>query len=152
MTVRIATSASNLTTRYGNSVFECNGAEVRAHCRHLATVVTIRGEIDAVNVGPVSDYTRQFVLAKGPLVIDLSGVDSFAACGISLLHTLDEDCRAAGVEWMLVASHAVIERLRNCDGQAVFPFTRSAHEALSNLADVIVRRRQLLLPLIGKTA
>jgi anti-anti-sigma factor len=152
MTVTIATSASHLTTRYGNPVFECGGAHIRAQCRHLATVVTIRGEIDTVNVDRISDYTRHFILAKQPLVLDLSGVNSFAAAGISLLYTLEDDCRTAGVQWTLVASHAVIEQLRNYDGEAMFPFARSAHEALHNIADVIARRRQLLLPLIRKSA
>jgi anti-anti-sigma factor len=152
MTTGITRSASNLTTRYGNPSFDCGGAQIRAHCRHLATVVTIQGEIDAVNVDRVSKYIRQCTLVKNSLVLDLSGVNSFAPVGISLLYMLDDDCRAAGVEWILVASPAVIEVLRAYDNEAVFPTTRSVHEALHNLADVIVRRRQLLLPLIKNTA
>jgi hypothetical protein len=34
----------------------------------------------------------------------------------------------------------------------MFPITRSVHEALHNLADAIVSRRRLVLPLIRKTA
>ena len=34
----------------------------------------------------------------------------------------------------------------------MFPITLSVHEALHNLADAIVSRRQLVLPLIKKTA
>jgi hypothetical protein len=64
---------------------------------------------------------------------------------------LDEDCRADGVEWTLVASPAVIELLGDGD-DAVFPIARSVHTALRNLADAIVSRRQLVLPLIRKTA
>jgi anti-anti-sigma factor len=152
MTTGITRSASNLTTRYGNPSVDCGGAQIRAHCRHLATVVTIQGEIDAVNVDRVSKCARQCTLVKNALVLDLSGVNSFAPAGISLLYILDDDCRAAGVEWILVASPAVIEVLRADDSETAFPITRSVHEALHNLADVIVRRRQLLLPLIKKTA
>jgi anti-anti-sigma factor len=145
-----------VATRHGYGTFDCGGAHIRAHCRHLATVVTIRGEIDAVNVDQVSEYIRRFILESNPLVLDLSDVSHFAAAGISLLHRLDEDCRTAGAEWTLVASPAVIELLGDGFDQdenpPMFPTTRSVHEALRNLADAIVSRRQLVLPLIRKTA
>jgi anti-anti-sigma factor len=156
MTVAITTSASNVTDtdRLGNCTFDYGGAQIRAHSRHLATVVTIRGEIDAVNVDRVGEYIRRFIFEKTHVVLDMSDVSHFAPAGISLLHMLDEDCRAAGVEWTLVASPAVIELLgdgRDENG-AVFPTKRSVHAALRNLADAIVSRRQLVLPLIRKTA
>ena len=110
-------------------------------------VVTIRGEIDAANVDRVSEHIRRFILGQNPLVLDISGVTRFARAGISLLHVLDEDCRAAGVQWTLVARPAVIGLLGDD-----WDVTRSLHEALHNLADAIVSRRQLMLPLIKKTA
>jgi anti-anti-sigma factor len=143
------------TDRRRACAFDCCGAQVRAHYRHLATVVTIRGEIDAVNVDRVSAYIRPFILGQNPVVLDMSGVSHFSPAGISLLNVVDEDCYAAGVGWTLVASPAVIELLGDGGGQddgAAFPITRSVHEALRNLADAIVSRRQLVLPLIKKTA
>jgi anti-anti-sigma factor len=141
-------------TRQGNHTFDCGGAQIRAHGRHLATVVTIRGEIDTVNVDRVSEYIQRFVLGNSPLVLDISDVSHFAPAGVSLLYLLDEACRAAGVEWTLVASPAVRELLgQGCDeDETMFPMTRSVHEALHNLANAIVSRRQLVLPLIKKTA
>jgi hypothetical protein len=60
------------------------------------------------------------------------------------------------VEWTLIASPAVTEVLdadRDQDENgATFPVARSVHEALHNLADAIVSRRQLVLPLIKKSA
>src|SRR3954453_8551352 len=94
-----------------SGIVDCGGAQIRAHYRHLATVVTIRGEIDAVNVDRVGQYVRRFVLGNDPLVLDLTGVSHFSPAGISLLCTIDEDCYAAGVQWTLVASPAVIEVL-----------------------------------------
>ncbi len=141
-----------VATRPGNGAVDCGGAYIRAHCRHLATVVSIRGEVDAVNVDRVSEYIRRFVHGGNPVVFDLSGVNVFAMAGISLLHLVDEECRAAGVEWTLVASPAVIELLGDGCYEDMFPFTRSVHEALRNLADAIVSRRQLVLPLIKRTA
>jgi anti-anti-sigma factor len=143
---------ANVATRAGYGTFDCGGAQVRAHCRHLATVVTIRGEIDAVNVDRVGEYIRRFILESNPVVLDLSDVSYFAAAGIWLLHRLDEDCRAAGVEWTLVASPAILGLLGGGRDEGMFPITLSVHEALRNLADAIVSRRQLVLPLIKKTA
>jgi anti-anti-sigma factor len=141
MTLAIVEPASDAST------FDYGGARVRAHCRHLATVVTIRGEIDGLNVDGIGEYIRRFILEQTNLVLDMSDVTHFAPAGISLLHGLDEDCLAAGVEWTLVASPAVIELLNG-----VFPIAGSVHAALRNLADAIVSRRQLVLPLIRKTA
>jgi anti-anti-sigma factor len=154
MTIAITPPASNVPTRQRNDTFDYGGAQIRAHCRHLATVVTIRGEIDAVNVEGVGETVRRFILGQNPVVLDMSGVSHFATAGISLLHRFDDDCRAAGVEWTLVASEAIIELLGGrCGGsEAMFPTTRSVHEALHDLADAIVSRRQLVLPLIKKTA
>lgn len=143
-----------IATRRGNDTFDCSGAQIRAHCRHLATVVTIRGEIDAFNVERASEYIRRFVLANNPVVLDMSGVNPCAAAGISLLSAFDDECRAAGVEWTLVASPAVFEVLDDgCDhDEAMFPVTHSVNEALRDLANAIVIRRQQVLPLIKKTA
>jgi anti-anti-sigma factor len=148
MTIAITTPASN--------TFDCGGARIRAHCRHLATVVTIRGEINAINVDPAGEYIRRFILGDTPVVLDMSDVTDVDAAGVSLLYTVDDDCRAAGVEWTLVASPAVLLSLGDgCDRDeagAAFPITGSVHEALRNLADAIVSRRRLVLPFIKKTA
>jgi anti-anti-sigma factor len=156
ITPSVSKSASNVTTRPGNDTFDCGGASIRAHCRHLATVVTIRGEIDAVNVDRVSEYIRRFILGTNAVVLDMSHVRGFTAAGLSLLPMLDEDCRAAGVEWTLVAGPAVMELLGNGsdldENGEMFPIARSVREALRNLAEAIVNRRQLVLPLIKKTA
>lgn len=133
---------------------DCTGALIRAHCRHLATVVTIRGEIDAVNVDQVSEYVRRFVLCDTPLVLDLSELSHFSSAGIGLFCVLDEECRAAGVEWTIVGNPIVDALLSDGsdNDETKFPVTRTVHEALRNLADAITWRRQLVLPLIKKTA
>lgn len=134
------------------SALDCGGATIRAHYRQLATVVVIRGRIDADNVDRVSDEARRFILGNEPLVVDLSGVTSFAGAGVWLLCALDGDCRAAGVEWTLVESPAVTALLGDFDDDAKFPTSRSVHHALRGFADVIEGRREALLPLIKKTA
>jgi len=66
--------------------------------------------------------------------------------------TFDDDCATAGLEWTLVPGRAVTELLSDAAAEETFPVARSVHEALRNLADAIVSRRQLVLPLIKKTA
>jgi anti-anti-sigma factor len=151
MTTTSAAPGPNRSTRYGTGTVDCGGAQVRAHCRHLATVVTVNGEIDAVNTDAISTYIRRLARVEGPLILDLSAVRSFTAAGISLLLKLDEDFRAAAVQWTLVASRPVMELLGE-HGDAVFPIARSVHQALSALAETISKRRELLLPLIKKSA
>jgi anti-anti-sigma factor len=129
------------------TTFDCGGARIRAHCRHLATVVTVRGEIDALNVEWVGQYLRRFILGNAPVVLDLSEVTYTGAIGVALLSAFDDDCRAAGVDWTVVPGPAAPELLSD-----MFPITESVHEALRNNADAIDSRRQLVLPLIKKSA
>lgn len=143
---------SNRMIGHRNHTFGCAGAQIRVHYRRLAIVVGVRGKIDAANVERVSEYARHFVRLESPLVLDLSGVNSFAEDAISLLYAFDEDCRVAGAEWTLVAGPTVAERLRDHDGEVTSPNARSVDGALRKFADVTARRRQLLLPLIKKSA
>ena len=87
--------------------FDCNGAAVRAQCRHLATVVTISGVIDAGNVDQVIAYAQRFNLPDNPFILDLSGLDTFSAQAVRLLYAVDEACSAHGLEWALIPSQAV---------------------------------------------
>ena len=141
-----------MATRQGNGSLDCGGADVRAHCRHLATVVTIRGEIDSVNVDRVRDCLRRFIVGDNPVVLDISDVSHFAGAGFSLVYTFDEDCRRAGMEWTLVASPDVTEQLVAGDDDSAFLTAGSVPEAFGDLADAVVYRRRLALPLIKRTA
>jgi anti-anti-sigma factor len=138
-------------TGHDNCVFDCGGAQVRAHYRHLATVVHVRGEIDDENVDRLSDHIARFTLGENPVVLDVADVSEFAEAGISLLYAFDADCRAAGVDWTLVASSAVTQVLDDTGHDASFPIMRSVHEALQDRADAIVLRRRMALPLVRKT-
>jgi anti-anti-sigma factor len=133
-------------------MFDCGGAQIRAQCRHLATVVTVNGAIDALNIDRVSEYSRHFILADRPFVLDLTGVQCLAAQGIHFLCRVDDDCRVAGVEWALIASPAVVRLLEITHDEAAFPAADSVREALHRFADEISARRRLLLPLLTKTA
>ncbi|OBB06535.1 anti-anti-sigma factor [Mycobacteriaceae bacterium 1482268.1] len=136
---------------YGNEAVDCGGAQMRAVCRQLATVVTVTGDITETNVDHISAYTRRFVLSEKPFVLDLTGVNSLSPEGISLLYTIDENCQHADVEWTVVASQPVNRTLRLFGEGETFPIVGSVAEALHNFADSINARRRLL-PLLTKTA
>jgi anti-anti-sigma factor len=135
--------------RYGNPAVECDGAELRAQCRHLAMVVTVSGVIDDDNVDRLTHKVRRLVLAEKPFALDLSDVTFLSARGVSLLYALDDECDIAGVEWALIASPAVLDVLRMLDD--AFPITVSVPEALHHFAEGTLARRRLL-PLLHKTA
>lgn len=112
----------------------CNGAQMRAHCRNQVTVVKVTGDIDAINIDRFHDYTRRFVGDAAGLILDLSGVDFLCARGISVLITLDDDCRAAGTHWVIVGSPTVRRLLRICDPSDALPTASSERQALNAVA------------------
>jgi anti-anti-sigma regulatory factor len=144
--------AASLAPRRAQLPFDCNGAAVRAQCRHLATVVTISGAIDASNVDQVIEYAQRFNLPDKPFVLDLSGLDSFATQAVRLLHRVDDAFRATGLDWALIPSQAVSLTLLVTGEDTSFLTAATVHEALHYFADANVARRRLLLPLLTKTA
>jgi anti-anti-sigma regulatory factor len=145
-------TASYVSPRHAHLPFDCDGAAVRAQCRHLATVVTISGTVDATNVDQVSEYSKRFILPDKPFILDLSGLDCFAAQAVRLLYRVEDACCAAGLEWSVVPSQAVNMALLITQEEFSFPVFGSVHEALQHFADANSARRRLLLPLLNKTA
>jgi anti-anti-sigma factor len=136
---------------YGNPAFDCDGAQMRALCRQLATVVTVNGDVNDANLDRIGAYAKRFILMEKPFVLDMTGVNSFSPECISLLYTLDEACDRAGVEWSVIASQQVMRTLRLSGERETFPTMESVAEALHHFADSIGERRRLL-PLLTKTA
>jgi anti-anti-sigma factor len=138
------------TARYGNPMFDCSGARLRAQSRRLATVVTVSGEISAANIDRITDYASHFVPAATTIVLDLSGVTGMDEHGMALLRTLDRDCNEAGIDWVLVPSRSVSDVL--CSDDVLYPLAVSVADALTYFADETLLRRSLLLPLLTKSA
>ena len=150
MTLAIHAVQPSAVPCYGNPAVFYGSAEVTAQSRHLATVFTISGDVDASNAEALSARVNRLVLPGTGVVVDLSGVTSFAVDGALLIGRIDEACRAAGVDWALVASPVVTKRLAATD--ALYPFALSVPEALHRFADRIGARRRVLLPLLTKSA
>ncbi|MGV9797075.1 STAS domain-containing protein [Mycobacterium sp. NPDC003449] len=149
MTITNNTPASDHQFRYGNPAAVCDGASMRAHCRQLATVVTVKGDVDGRNIDHITAYVNRFILPEKPLVLDMSAVNSFAPQGISLFYDIDDRCGELGVDWAVIADHDVIEDLRLLD--AGVPLSASVPEALHHFAEGNLARRRLL-PLLTKSA
>lgn len=137
--------------RHGNPPFDCSGAKIRAQCRHLATVVTIRGTIDDTNAFRVGTYISRFIPTEQAFILDLSGVETFSVAGLSFLDRVDDECRRAGMDWALVSGPAVDDALDR-DHDSMYPVVTSVSQALHQFADVISTRRRMLLPLLDKSA
>lgn len=87
-----------------------------AEASNWVTVVSIAGDIDALNAEPVCEHIRAFITAGRPLILDLSEVDFLGVDGIRGLFDLGKACAARGVDWAVIASHAVRRLLRIADG------------------------------------
>ncbi|WP_018602546.1 STAS domain-containing protein [Mycobacterium sp. 155] len=147
MTITTNTPASDGNLRYVSQALVCDGASMRSQCRQLATVVTIKGDVNTSNIDTITAYVCRFTLPEKPLVVDMSGVNGFAPQSISLFYEIDERCGALGVDWAVVASDAVIRELDNIG----VPVAASVAEGLHHFAEGNQARRRLL-PLLTKSA
>lgn len=82
------------------------GAQVRAHRRPRAAVVTTSGDIDAAGNHRVHDFATRFLAASDAVILDLSGVEFVGARSISTSIATDGACRTVDLEWTLVAGQA----------------------------------------------
>lgn len=142
---------TSFTSRYGNPVVDHGGARIRAHCRHVATVVTISGRLDSSNIEVAGKVAKRFVLPDKPIVLDLSEITDFAPDAMELLQDLEDACGAADVGWALIVGDAVAKAMEAANAVQL-PVVSSVAQALHDFDDEILDRRRFLLPLLRKTA
>lgn len=130
---------------------EVSGAQIRARCHHIATVVTITGNIGTTNIEQIASYCGRLILADKPMVLDITGVLGSSALCVRLVNRLDAQCSKAGFELVTAASGAVLDRLDSACVATVSIVT-SVPAALNYFTEGLRARRQLLLPLFAKTA
>lgn len=147
-----APSVASFTSRYGNPAVDYRGAHVRAHCRHAATVLAISGCIDATNSDRLTRDAARFILPDKPFIIDLSAVTAFSAQVAQWVSTLGDLCAVEGVDWAVVVSDISPWNLWETMTGTSLPLAGSVAQALHEFDDAISHRRQLLLPLLSKTA
>ena len=122
------------TSHYGTCTVDWNGAQMRAHCLDQVTVVKVTGDIDAANIDRFYDYTYRFVGEAPGLILDLSGVDFLCARVISVLFTLDRDCRTAGTQWAIVGNPFVRRLLHIGDPSGALPTASSERQGHNTIA------------------
>jgi anti-anti-sigma factor len=142
---RLTIPAGDPSSRVDNLTIDRDGVDMRAQCRHLATVLTITGDIDARNIDRVSVYATRLVAAGSALLLDLSGVGFFAAQGISVLIAVDDACRRVELPWALVTSHAVDRMLRLSERDEILPAASSVADAMQYFVLLARMRRQVPL-------
>ena len=83
---------TSFTSRYGNPAVDHKGAHLWAYRRHGATVVAVRGRLDAGNVARVTDSALRFIAADSRIVLDLSAVSAFTPRALRLIDAVDQRC------------------------------------------------------------
>ncbi len=123
-------------------VVNCDGAQLFAYARSLATVVRIDGCIDASNAEQVAAEIRRFTKARTPLIIDLSHLDFLGIEGFRQVLALTYQHRAAGLYCNVVRGVALRPLLRVLKDHGL-PLVRSVPEALQLIEDALASRRQV---------
>ncbi len=141
--VHTHTSIHSLPARSGY-IIDGRIAWWKVHARRQAIVLTASGEIDASNADNFSKTIFRLTAEGDPLVVDLRAVDFCAVQALQVLVALDEECRASGLAWALVAGRAVHALLRIGDVGAALPVVPSVTDALQRFESEKRTGRQLL--------
>jgi anti-anti-sigma regulatory factor len=129
---------------------DCGRAQILLYARSLATVLRIKGEIDACNAARVGTEIRCFTKMKTPLILDLSHLDFLGIDGFQELLALNHENRTAGLYCSVVAGTAMRPLLRivNDAGVHGLPLVKSVPEAVQLIEDAVAGRRQVLQHLV----
>ena len=83
--------------------------------------INVQGEIDATNDAELCDYVFRRAANCKTLILNLHEVSFFSTVGFSALLTIDDRCKRAAVNWMVIPSAAVSRVLDICDRQFTIP-------------------------------
>jgi anti-anti-sigma factor len=123
-------------------------AEFNSGPGQSATVITVRGEIDAVNANHLTDYVERTFRQSKRVVLDLCSVDFIGTAGFSALHRINVICSAAGGQWVLIPGRAVHRQLRICDPDSTLPTTIALAEVVTGSENRTRSARRGLLQLV----
>lgn len=139
------TSEGDVASRYGDLTADRDGVEIQAYLCHLATVVTVSGDVDATNIARVTADVTRLVEVGNALLVDLSGVGFFAAHSLSALLAIDSACQHAELPWALITSHAVNRALRLSECGEIVPTVSSVPAAMQYFPHLTRMRRHVPL-------
>jgi anti-anti-sigma factor len=86
---------------------DCTGAQLDVQAHGLATVLRVRGEIDASNADLLAQAIRRFVRLRAPLILDLSRVDYLGSAGLRTLLLVQDECQLARLQCSVVGGVAL---------------------------------------------
>jgi anti-anti-sigma factor len=121
-------------------------AQFSARWGPSASVITVRGELDAANADELANYVQRCLSYSRWLILDLRGLEFIGTAGFSALHRINVVCSGEGAEWTMVPSHAVARLLRICDPDGILPVTSSVTESIRIAANAEPRHLLQLIP------
>lgn len=92
------------------------------------------GELD-IATAPALEERALAALGRGPVVLDLSGLDFIDSTGVKMLLDMREAARREDGRWWLVCSAPVTRVIELADLQDTLPISESADAAVSASGD-----------------
>ncbi|OBI25886.1 sulfate transporter [Mycobacterium sp. E2238] len=108
---------------------DCAGVQLHVQLRGLATVLRVRGEVDASNADLLARAIRRFVRLRAPLILDLSRVDYLGSAGLRVLLLVQDECELARLHCSVVGGVALRRLTRLVTGLGL-PLVDSVADAL----------------------
>jgi anti-anti-sigma factor len=103
-----------------------------------AVLINAGGEVDACNEQTWRQLVSEaanVVVAPGPFVVDVTGLDFMGCCAFAVLAEEARRCRERGIELRLVSCDPIVTRIVDaCGLGAVLPIYPTADSALSAAA------------------
>jgi anti-anti-sigma factor len=103
-----------------------------------AVIISAGGEIDACNERTwrrLVSEAASVVIAPGPFVVDVTGLDFMACCAFAVLANEARRCEERGIELRLVSREPLVTRIVDaCGLNRLLPIYPSADAALTTAA------------------
>lgn len=96
-------------------------------------VISVEGELDASNAGPLADYAQHCARYCEWLVLDLIDIEFIGTAGFSALKSIIDRCADAMIYCAAVPGVAVSRLLAICDPGNTLPTAVSVAEALAGV-------------------
>ena len=103
-----------------------------------AVVINAGGEIDACNEHTWRQLVNEaagVVIASGPFIVDVTGLDFMGCCAFAVLADQARDCRDRGIELRLVSHEPLVARIVDaCGLNSMLPIYPTVDSALASVA------------------
>jgi anti-anti-sigma factor len=98
-----------------------------------AVIISAGGEVDACNERTWRDLVSEaasVVVAPGPFVVDVTGLDFMGCCSFAVLASEARGCKERGIELRLVSTEPLVHRIVDACGLnrelPIYPTTEAA--------------------------